>query len=243
MIKYLLEIKNRLIIILLSLFFSLLICYIYKEILLFVFIEPGEAIKVDSDLPILYFIFTDLREIFFVYLKIVSFISIQIIIFYIVYNFFIFVSPALFKKEYFFYKKLLITCFLSWVFSLLLSNYFLIPLSWHFFFSFHTFISANFISLHFEPKVMEYLNFCLLIYYTCILYCQLFVVLLAIVHYFLDNVHLIKKYRKFYYFIFVIFSTITSPPDVFSQVIASVSLMIAYEFSILRLIFKKLLVR
>lgn len=243
MIKYFLEIKNRVTLIAITLLFSLFVSYSYKEILIFLFIKPNKTVNMDFDLPVFYFIFTDLTEVFSIYLKIISFINIQVTILYIIYHCFIFFSPALFKKEYYFYRKLIITCFLSWFMSLLLSRFLLIPLSWQFFFSFQSFISNKFISLYFEPKVSEYLNFCLFIYQNCILYCQFFVFIFFIINHFIYSINIIKKYRKFYYFSFVIFSTVISPPDVLSQFVISITLIVIYELSIIKLILKKFLIR
>lgn len=243
MIIYLLEIRNRFFFVLVSLFSVLFISYIYKEILLFLILKPFSIKDMNSNLCIFYFIFTDLTEILSVYLKLIFFITAQITIFYFIYHCFIFFSPAFFKKEYSFCSNLIITCFTIWLFSLIIVNYYLIPLSWKFFFSFHTIVSAKFISLHFEPRIKEYLSFCLSIYYNFILYSQLFVLLFIVNSNYNYNIKLIKKYRKFYYFIFVVFSTFLSPPDIFSQLIISFGLIIVYEFSIIMLIIQKLLIR
>lgn len=241
--KYLLEIKNRIIFIFMFLTFTLLISYLYKEILLFLIIKPETTLSITSDLFIFYFIFTDLTEVFSVYLKLIFFISIQFTVFYSIYHCFIFLSPALFRAEYYLYKNLLTTCFCIWFFSILISKYFLIPLSWAFFFSFQKFISTKFISLYFEPKIDEYLNLCLFLYYSCIFYCQFFLVLFITINNYNKGLKSVKKYRKFYYFSFFIFSTFISPPDVFSQLILSISLIIIYELSIIVLILKNCLIR
>jgi sec-independent protein translocase protein TatC len=243
MIIYLLEIKNRFFFVLVSFVSVLFISYFYKEILLFLILKPCSIKDMNSNLGIFYFIFTDLTEILTVYIKLILFITAQITIVYFIYHCFIFFSFALFKKEYRFCSNLVLTCFAIWLFSLIIINYYLIPLSWKFFFSFHTAVSTKFISLHFEPKLKEYLNFCLSIYYNFILYSQLFVLLFIVNSTYNYNITLIKKYRKFYYFIFVVFSTFVSPPDIFSQLIISFGLIIVYEFSIIILIIQKLLIR
>lgn len=244
MIIYLVEIKNRFFFVLILLISVLFMSYIYKEILLFLVIKPFSVKDINANLDIFYFIFTDLTEILSVYLKLISFIAVQLTIFNVSYHCFIFFSPALFKKEYNFVSTLVITCFTIWLFSLIIVNYYIIPLSWQFFFSFQSMISTKFISLHFEPKIKEYLNFCLSIYYNVILYSQLFALLFIInLNYNYNNIKLIKKYRKFYYFIFVVFSTCVSPPDILSQLIISFGLIFVYEFSIIIFIIKKLLIR
>jgi Sec-independent protein secretion pathway component TatC len=46
---------------------------------------------------------------------------------------------------------------------------------------------------------------------------------------FSKNLKKIRKFRKLFYLIFVIFSTLTTPPDIISQVLVSVSLIASYE--------------
>jgi sec-independent protein translocase protein TatC len=239
MINYLLEIKNRLIFFTTSVLLTLLISYYYKEVLLFVVINPFSVTNINSEFFIFYFIFTDLIAIFAVYFKIIFFITVQVASLYLIYQIFAFLSLALYKTEYNFYKKMLITCGVVWVFSLIISYFLLIPVSWSFFFSFQSFISSKFISLHFEPKIDEYLNFYLTLYYSCIFYFQLFFMFFVLINNYNNSTNSIKKVRKFYYLSFFVFSTVISPPDIFSQLFISLSLVAVYEISVLIVIFKK----
>ena len=226
MIKYLFEIKNRVSLLVLLWLFVGLVCYYYKEVLLFSLIKS--FICLNSDL--LYFIFTNVTEIFSVYFTIISFISVQVACWYFIYHIFVFLSPALFSNEHqyldFFFK--LFTFF--FLFSFVLSNYFLVPLTWQFFLSFKPISFAK--SVYFEAKLSEYLNFYLNVYSFCFVYCQIFLVLF----FFLSDIYSkksfikIKKFRKLYYYFFVIFSTLVSPPEVITQALMSLSLLVAYEF-------------
>ena len=103
--NYFLEIKNRIFCINLTISFSFLFCYSYKEILLFfILIKPTINNNFfNKEICIFYFICTNLTEIFLVYLKLVYFIISQILIFYILYHFFYFFSFAFYTKEYFFF--------------------------------------------------------------------------------------------------------------------------------------------
>jgi sec-independent protein translocase protein TatC len=229
MFKYLLEIKYRVFFILINLLITIFTSYLYKEVLLFLVLKPHNTNYNSPNFFLSYFIFTDITEIFSVYFKLIYFISLQVLLIYAVYHLFIFFSYAMFKKEYSFQKSFLVLCLLTWIFSLLLLKFILLPLSWNFFYSFQKFISSNFITLHFEPKLNEYLNFCLFLYYTCVFYCQFFSIMFFWLNYYNSDLISIKKTRKFYYFIFVIFSTIISPPDIFSQLIISLLLVFLYE--------------
>ena len=116
-----------------------------------------------------------------------------------------------------------------WFLSIILSKYILIPLTWNFFLSFQNMQS---VTLHFEAKLNEYLNFYISFYYLCFFYSQIFTILLFFFSYANKNVSVIKKFRKLYYYFFILFSTLISPPEIFSQILISLFLIFFYELFI-----------
>jgi len=240
MVKYLIEIKNRIVLLLLTSISTLLIGYFYKETLLFLILQPSKLV---NNLTVFYFIFTDVTEIFSVYIKLITFICTQVFFLYFIYHFFIFFGPAMFKTEYFYFRTLIKIVLSVWFFSIVISNSLLVPLSWNFFFSFQNLISDKFIYLHFEAKLSEYLNFYIMLYYLCIFYCQIFIVLFFFLSFVNDKIIIIRRFRKLYYYFFVIFSTLISPPDVFSQIIISLIIIFIYEILIFSFLIKIALTR
>ena len=81
----------------------------------------------------------------------------------------------------------------------------------------------------FEAKLSEYLEYYINLYYLCLLNSQFFVVVILLINYLSKDLRNVYKSRKFFYYIFVIFSTITTPPDVLSQIAVSCSLILLYE--------------
>lgn len=231
-LKYLLEIRNRMLLIFITWLTLFIMCYLYKEVLLFYLIEF--SIKNNTNVTF-YFIFTDVTEIFYVYLKLSIFISFQITIIYFMYHILVFLVPALFYKEYKYIIYMSKTCFLVWIMSIILINYILTPLTWNFFLSFQN--SESFVNLSFEAKLSEYFDFYTSIFYLSIFYLQTFTILFMVLIYTNVNFNNIKKFRKIYYYFFVLISTIISPPDVISQIIISIITIIIYELLILNLIF------
>lgn len=106
---------------------------------------------------------------------------------------------------------------------------------WNFFFNFQ---KAGSINLHFEAKLSEYLNFYIQFYYIFIFYSQIFTLLLFFFNYINANSSLIKKFRKIYYYFFVLFSTFVSPPEIYSQICISLVLIFFYELFIYGFILK-----
>lgn len=230
MIKYFIELKNRFLLLCLTFISCLLIIYLYKEILIFLIIQS----KDNFDPTILnYFIFTDVTEIFNIYIKLIIFIILQILFLYFLYHMFIFFVPALFKKEYIFLNLVIKLCYFTWVLSSYISIKVLIPITWNFFLSFQELIAKiTLLDIYFEAKLLEYFNFYIYLYFLSILYFQIGMILLIIFNYSNINLYDIKKFRKIYYFSFMITSTLLTP-DIISQLIVSITIIVSYEFFII----------
>jgi sec-independent protein translocase protein TatC len=237
MSKYFLEIKSRLILLLTTWFSTILVSYFYKEILLFIIIQPNTFTSYEP-LALFYFIFTDVTEVLSVYLKLITFLSFQTLFIYIVYHFFFFVSPALFQLEYLYCKFGVKIVSLMWLISAVLSTYFLIPLTWNFFLSFQNLTVTHSFNLHFEAKLNEYFYFYTLFYYLFGFYCQFFSLLLLFLNYIDVNIKVIKKFRKLYYYCFIIFATLISPPEVLSQIFISLIAIFICELLLLLFLLK-----
>jgi len=227
--KYYLEIRNRLALLILTWVFSLIVGYTYKETLLFVLIDSNGYVRNFSNSEA-YFIFTNITEVFQVYVELIVFLSNQITLNLVGYHLIMFISSGLYSFEFvrlrFSYKIFLI----SWVFSIVLLCHFVIPFSWDFFLSFQK--NSNDIqptSFFFEAKIGDYFNYFSSLYYICYFNCQF----LAILTYFLihmsEKLDKTREFRKLFYLVFVLFSTIMTPPDVISQILMSLFLIASYE--------------
>lgn len=234
MLKYLIELKNRIGLLLITWISTMFMCYLYKEVLLFTIVYSHFS----ESSTLCYLIFTNVTEIFSAFVKIILFLSFQFMVFYFFYHCFSFITPALFYTEYFYVKFLFKILISVWYLSVLIANYLLIPLTWDFFLSFQYAMKDYFFDLHFEAKLSEYLNFYVSLCYISIFYFLTFTILLLCFNYFNSSFKSIKNFRKLYYYFFVVFSTLISPPDVFSQVIISLLTVIIYEVITFFLIFK-----
>lgn len=234
--KYYLEIKNRCLLLSVTWISTLLVCYFYKEVLLFVCIKPSFC---NGNSIIFYFIFTDIKEVFSVYIKLILFLGNQVLMFYLIFHILSFIAHGLYKFEYRYLRSVFCVSIFFWLFSLVIFNKIIFPISLNFFLSFQLLTSFKSLNLHFEAKLNEYLNFYIMFYYICTFYCQSFVVLVFFFDYINTNLKLIKRFRKVFYYLFVFFSTLITPPDVLSQILFSVCLICIYEILIFILIFKK----
>lgn len=231
--RYYIEIKNRTFLLLFAWITTISVSYIYKEILLFLIVKPSLEYSSKSTM---YFIFTDVTEVFSVYLKIIILLGNHTLLIYSLYHLILFFSSGLYYSEY---KNLVFTVKIGLFFfvcSVVIFNKVLLPISWHFFLSFQTFSTLKSLDLYFESKLNEYLNFYLTSYYICVCYCQTFVLLVFFLEYIKTNITKIKQYRKVLYCSFVVISTLVTPPDIMSQLFLSASLVLIYELLIWHLI-------
>lgn len=222
--KYYLEIKNRCFLLILTWCFSFFVNYHYKEILLFILLKPNLLYNNNN-----YFIFTDFREILLIYLKLIIFINNQILLIFFAFHCIIFMSLGLYNFEYKYIQKIFYFEVIFWVYLLFLLNNILLPFSFKFFLNFKNLTYFTFLFLHFEAKLIEYLNFYISFYYFFFTNSQIFIIILLLVDYINLNLELVKKYRKILYYFFFILATLITPPDVLSQIIISFFLILFYE--------------
>lgn len=238
--KFYLEIKNRFLLLLLSWISTILVSYCFKEVLLLSITgHMSSSLYCAEDM--VYFIFTDVTEVFSVYITLIFFLSNQILIGYFLYHLFMFISLGLYKSEYYYLKFVFQISAFFFFFSVITLNQILFPFSWNFFLSFQNFAVIKSLTLHFEAKLSEYLTFYIMFYHTCVLYFQTFVLLILFFDYLKNELKIIKNLRKIFYYSFVVLSTIITPPDVSSQVIVSISIICIYEILMFCMIIKTLI--
>jgi sec-independent protein translocase protein TatC len=241
MFKYLTELKNRILLLVIAWAFTLLACYFYKETLLFMLVQFQKLFKTNIFIP--YFIFTNVTEIVSVYIKLITFLSFQIFFLSFTYQSFSFLSTAFLKTEYklvFFFLKISL---IVWSGSTFIAVYLLVPITWNFFFSFQISGNNTCMTTYFEAKLSEYFDFFIMVYYLCVLYSQVFTIIFFLLGYVANKKRMIQKFRKIYYYFFIVFSTLISPPDIFSQSLLSFLVIVFYEIFAYLFIFNNHLTR
>nr|UXN44154.1 SecY-independent transporter protein [Navicula sp.] len=185
------------------------------------------------------YIFTDVTEIFSVYILLLFFIANQALFLYLSYYVLLFILPSL---TYFESTLLVFTAavsYLLFLLSFLVFSMFLFPLSWDFFFSFQQFEVLSSFSLEFEAKLSEYSIFYIRFYFVCFLYFQAFLIPILFLKFIKSSIQFYFRYRKLFYYIGVLFSTMLTPPDVLSQVFLSLSIFVCCEILVYCGVLKK----
>ena len=174
-------------------------------------------------------IFTDITEVFSVYILLLFFIANQVLFLYLFYYVLLFILPSLTYFESTFLVFTVAVFYFLFFLSFLVFSTFLFPLSWNFFFSFQQFEVLNSFSLEFEAKLSEYSIFYTKFYLACFLYFQVFLIPILFLKFTKNSVHFYFRYRKLFYYFGVLFSTLLTPPDVLSQVFLSFIIFICCE--------------
>lgn len=235
MTKFFVEIRNRLILIFITGLSMFFIIYYYKSYLLSLILLTNNVFSMEiSD----YFIFTSITEIFLVYLQLDFFFTTKIFYFIILYHVISFLSYGLYKIEYNYFKFIFFVSIFLGLFSILFCNIILIPILLNFFLSFKNYSLQN-INFYFEAKIIDYFQFYFNTQTSSFFGFQCCVFLILFSNYLSNHIKFLKNFRKLLYLILLCFSTLVTPPDVFSQLFLFFNLLVGFEVLIFLNIFKK----
>ncbi|MDH3343719.1 MAG: twin-arginine translocase subunit TatC [Desulfobacteraceae bacterium] len=217
------ELRRRLIISFIAVAIGFVLSYGFKEKLFQILTRPLISVMKTGDK----LIFTGLPEAFFTYLKVAFLSGIILATPIIFYQFWVFVAPGLYHKE----KRLMVPIvFLSTLFFVGGSffGYFIVfPYGFKFFLGF---ASETIRPL---PSMREYLSFAskLLLAFGLVFELPLVITFLAKLG--MVSVSFLKKNRKYALLLFFVGAAILTPPDVVTQVMMALPLMVLYEISII----------
>ena len=180
-------------------------------------------------------IYTSPGEGFATFVNLSFYSSLYISLPFFLIQFYIFLSPGLYKKE----KKIVLILFFFVPFLFLLggvfSYYVLLPLTFKFLvsFEFQTPAISSQIPIQIEGKISEYLAFLKTIFFSFGFAFQLPIFLLFLIKGGFITVRGLQNKRKFWIVAIFIFAAILTPPDVVSQVSLAIPMLLLFEIAIL----------
>lgn len=216
------ELRKRLVICAIAIGIGFGISYIFaKQLFSYLVLPLTKVLPDDSRL-----IFTNLPEMFIAYIKVALVAGIILAIPIIFYQLWMFLAPALFQKE----KKYIIpfVLFSSILFAVgALFGYLVVfPYGFKFFVSFAT------EDIQALPSVKQYFSFAIRLLLAFGLVFEMPVVVLFLTKIGLITPDSMKKFRKFAILSSFILSAILTPPDVATQLMMALPIIILYEISI-----------
>ncbi|MEZ4579494.1 MAG: twin-arginine translocase subunit TatC [Desulfobacterales bacterium] len=216
------ELRKRLIRCSVAIIIGFLISYGFKEKLFAILTRPLMQVMDAGDT----LIFTGIPEAFFTFLKVSLLSGILLAIPVIMFEFWMFVAPGLYKNERKLMLPIVIISSFFFVGGALFGYFIVFPYGFQFLLGFATETLRPF------PSMKEYLSFSakLLLAFGFVFELPIVITFLARIG--LVTVDFLKKNRKYAILLFFVGSAILTPPDVVTQVMMSIPLMILYEISI-----------
>ncbi len=225
------ELKVRLAIIIMFFLCSLALSYYYSDSIYQFLLEPLEIYFRKHNLQ-REIIYTGLSEAFFTYLKLSCYVAIILTFPIFIFQIYRFISPGLKKNEKSFIKPILIFAPILFVSGILLVYYYVLPSVFDFFLSFEEVRTKGNMPIILEARVSEYLSLCLSIMLAFGIAFQLPILLVILTKIKLLRSQSLVKFRRFAIVIIFTIAAIITPPDIISQVILAVIMIILYELSI-----------
>lgn len=217
------ELRKRLIACFIAIGVGFVLAFSVKEWLFHLLTSPLIAVMQPGEK----LIFTNLPEAFFVYLK-VSFLSgILLAIPVIIYQFWMFVAPGLYSEERRYLAPIMVMSIFFFIGGGLFGYYVVFPIGFQFFLSFATDTIRPLLSMR------EFLSFASLFLLAFGLIFELPLVLVFLVKLGIISIDFLTKNRKYAILLIFIIAAALTPPDVVSQTLMAIPMMVLYEIGIL----------
>lgn len=186
-------------------------------------------------------IYTALHEAFFTYIKVGFFFAACVSFPFVSMQLWLFIAPGLYKHERRAIMPFLVATPFLFTLGAAMVYYIVVPLAWQFFLGFEHPGGNGDLPLVLEPKVDQYLSLVMRLIFAFGVAFELPVLIVLMAKVGIVSVEGLRAKRKYAIVVAFIAAAILTPPDVISQVLLAVPIIILYEISILcaRVIEKK----
>jgi sec-independent protein translocase protein TatC len=217
------ELRSRLIKCFIAIGVGFVAAYGFKETLFNILTRPLVNVMEQGD----HLIFTGLPEAFFTYLKVSLLAGLMLASPVVLYQFWMFVAPGLYQKERRLMAPVVILSSFFFIAGALFGYFIVFPWGFKFFLGFAT------ESIRPLPSMKEYLAFSAKLLLAFGLVFELPMVLTFLARLGIVSVDFLKRNRKYAVLLFFAGAAILTPPDVVTQVMMALPLMVMYELSII----------
>jgi len=178
-------------------------------------------------------IYTALHEGFFTQVKVAFFISICISLPIFLIQIWRFVAPGLYLNEKKAFLPFLLATPILFIAGASMVYYVVVPLAWDFFLSFQATGVDGALPIELEPRISEYLSLIMKLIFAFGLCFELPVILLLLTKSGILTPEDLASKRKYAILTAFIVAAILTPPDVISQILLALPIIVLYEISII----------
>lgn len=206
------------------------ICFVFANDIYGFLVQPLKDAMHDGGSQRL--IYTGLAEAFFTFIKVSIFAGLFITFPVLIGQIWLFIAPGLYKSE----KRALLPFMIATPILFYLGGacvyYIVLPQAWPFFLSFQSTGAETGLPIQLEARVSEYLGLIMTLIFAFGICFQLPVLLTLLARGGMISLQTLKKGRKFALVFALVLAAFLTPPDIISQVLLAVPLILLYEASI-----------
>ena len=227
------ELKLRFNYLIFSLLATFVTCYYNYFEIIYIFTKPFLC-------HVKYFIFTDVTEAFYTSIEISFFVSLYIMIPLVLYQFWCFFVPSKFVHERNTLNFIIFLIYFFLIFSIIFVYFGLLPKVYHFLVNFQ--INTNLLNIQLEARIKSYVQLLCKIFILFTFFFQLPLIFLWLIKLRIVKINIITTKRTKIFFLALLFSSVFSPPDIFTQLGISLFLILFLEILfILGFLYKKII--
>ena len=217
------ELRKRLICCAIAVGVGFVVAYIFSEQLFQLLVLPLREVMPEGEK----LIFTNLPEMFFAYLKVAFVAGIMAAAPVIFYQIWLFVAPGLYQKEKKYLIPFVVSSTLLFVGGALFGYFIVFPFGFKFFIGFaNEYVKAL-------PSVKQYFSFSIKLLFAFGIVFELPVVIFFLSKIGIVTPELLRKKRKYAILLTFVLAAILTPPDVITQCMMAMPLIVLYEIGIL----------
>jgi sec-independent protein translocase protein TatC len=229
--EHLIELRNRLVYSAVAVLLAFFLSYYFAQNIYDFLLQPLlKAFGEHSNKRIIY---TNLTEAFITYLRLSLTSAVFFAFPFIASQLYLFIAPALYKKEKKFVLAIMFFCPLLFLLGSIIVYKLVLPLAFKFFLSFQNLNPINSLPIELEAKIGEYLDLVMQMIFAFGIAFQLPIILICLVKFGILSVESLRKKRKYWIVIIFSIAAVITPPDVLSQVTLALPMILLYEIAII----------